>query len=187
MKPFSHNHCRPAVAILAMSLIELMVTIALAAIVLAMVATLYVFTLRSFGAMNNYTEMDARSRQAMDSMLKEIRQATQLVGFQTNGPNRWLKLTNAFQGTLVKYSWDQASGVMLSQKTGQPAYTNLTGCDDWTFSFYLRYPDTNGNFYPTTNNTLCKLINMSWKCSRTNLRKKINTESMVTAQVVLRN
>ncbi len=48
-------------------------------------------------------------------------------------------------------------------------------------------------FYPATNSSgvydpsICKLINMSWKCSRTILGSKMNTESVQTAQVVLRN
>jgi hypothetical protein len=48
-------------------------------------------------------------------------------------------------------------------------------------------------FYPATNNagaldlTICKVINMNWKCSRAILQQKINTESVQTAQIVLRN
>jgi len=33
----------------------------------------------------------------------------------------------------------------------------------------------------------CKLINMTWKCSRTIFGSKRNTESIQTAQIVLRN
>jgi hypothetical protein len=48
-------------------------------------------------------------------------------------------------------------------------------------------------FFPATNSagaydlSVCKLINMTWKCSRTVLGSKLNTESVQTAQVVLRN
>ena len=48
-------------------------------------------------------------------------------------------------------------------------------------------------FFPATNTagaydlSTCKLINMTRKCSRTILGSKLNTESVQTAQVVLRN
>jgi len=171
-----------------MTLIELLITIGLAGIVLAMVSTLYIFSLRSFGAMNNYAEMDAKTRLALDSMIKELRQASQVIAFQTNGATRWLKLTNANEGATITYTWDSSAGTLICQKTGLPIHTNLTGCDNWNFSFFMRVPNTNGTFYSAGNNpAISKLINMTWTCSRTNILRKINTESIMTAQVVLRN
>jgi hypothetical protein len=81
-------------------------------------------------------------------------------------------------------------------KSGQPTVTALTGCDRWSFSLYQRTPwvtPTNILYYPATNITgrldvsLCKLINLSWKCSRKILAQKVNTESVQAAQIVLRN
>jgi len=170
------------------TLIELLITIGLAGIVLTMVSTLYIFSLRGFGAMNNYAEMDQKTRLALDSMIKEMRQASQVTDFQSNGATRWLTLTNANEGKTITYTWDSSAGTLICQKTGLPAHTNLTGCDNWSFSFYMRVPDTNGSFYSAGNNpAICKLINMSWTCSRSNILRKINTESVMTAQVVLRN
>jgi hypothetical protein len=71
----------------------------------------------------------------------------------------------------------------------------LTECDRWDFELYQRTPKSGGTyvFYPATNIagaydlSICKLIDMTWKCSRTILGSKANTESVQTAQVVLRN
>ena len=171
-----------------LTLLELMVTVGIAGIVLAMVMTLYIFSLKSFGAMNNYAEMDAKSRLSIDTMLKEMRQASAVVGYQTNGSTRWLRLTNSNEGKLITYTWDPSAATLVCDKTGYPTHTNLIGCDSWNFAFYMRVPNTNGTFFSASNNTaLTKLISMSWTCSRSNILRKINTESVMTAQVVLRN
>ena len=171
-----------------LSLLEMMVTIGIASIVLAMVMTLYIFSLKSFGAMNNYAEMDAKSRMSIDTMLKEMRQASAVVGYQTNGSTRWLMLTNSNERKLITYTWDPTAATLVCDKTGSPTHTNLTGCDNWSFGFYMRVPTTNGTFFSAGNNlAITKLISMSWTCSRSNIIRKINTESVMTAQVVLRN
>jgi hypothetical protein len=100
---------------------------------------------------------------------------------------RSLTLTNSLIGSTIVYRWDSATGMLTTDVTGQPTRTNLTGCDDWQFSFYQRTPANDWTFFPTDDLALCKLINMSWKCSKTVLGQKLNTEDMMTAQVVLRN
>jgi hypothetical protein len=72
----------------------------------------------------------------------------------------------------------------------------LTNCDLFSFSLYDRVPNitsTNVSFYGSTNSSgqvdssVCKVINFTWKCSRSLLGTKCNTESVQTAQIVLRN
>lgn len=177
----------------AFKLIELMIAIACGALVLTVVMTLYLFGMRSFAAIGNYSEMDAKSRQALDNMLREIRQASLVLGFQTNGPVHWLKvascLTNVSPQVMLTnlFTWDSSQGTFTWDQTGQPTRTLLTGCDAWNFACYLRTPNTNGDMVPTSSTATAKLINMSWTCSRTNIIRKMNTESVVTAEVVLRN
>jgi hypothetical protein len=74
--------------------------------------------------------------------------------------------------------------------------TVLTECDRWDFGLYQRTPlvtSSNVFYYPATNTAgtldpkLCKLINLSWKCSRLVAAQKLNTESVQAAQFVLRN
>ena len=158
-----------------------------------MIMMLYLFGLRSFGAMSNYAEMSGRSRHALDVMARDIRQATIVLSCNTNLPVKQLQLsTYDLNGPCtVTYSWDSNARVVTSTKVdnaGQTTTTtNLTGCDFWTFNLFQRTPTNAYTFYPTTDWRLCKLINMSWKCSRTILGKKVNTEDVMTAEVVLRN
>jgi hypothetical protein len=178
-----------------MTLVEVMVSAALASIVLAGSGSLYVFGSRSFTSMSNYTDMDVRSREAVDLMSRDIRDATAVTAYTSTSTNKVLAVTNALAGTAAIYTWNSSQGTMVCSKTGQADQIYLKGCDSWDFQLYQRSPQSSGSyvFYPATNTTgaydltLCKLINMSWKCSRTIIGSKLNTESVQTAQVVLRN
>jgi hypothetical protein len=173
---------------LAFTLLELMVATGLASIVFLMIMTVYIFGLRSFAAMSNYAELTGKSRISLDIMSQDIRQATKVLSFTTNASAKSLTVAT-YDGT-IKYSWDSTSRALTSTKTVAGVTTirtNLTGCDQWDFSLYQRTPNSMYVFNPTTDLKLCKLIEMTWKCSRTILGKKVNTEEIVTAQIVLRN
>ncbi|MEJ2010407.1 MAG: hypothetical protein P8Z30_20015, partial [Acidobacteriota bacterium] len=70
----------------------------------------------------------------------------------------------------------------------------LTNCEYLAFGISQRNPSNEFCFYPATNTTtskldpsLCKLVDVSWKCSREIFGKKVNTESVQTAKIVMRN
>jgi len=178
-----------------MTLVEVMVAVGLGSMLLATAGSLWLFGSRSFVAMSNYTDLDNKSRNAVDLMSRDIRQATRVTAFQNNGNTKLLTVTNAFTGTEITYTWDANLRTLSCRKTGQPEQVYLTECDRWDFELYQRRPQSGGTyvFHPATNVagaydlSICKLINMTWKCSRTILGSKMNTESVQTAQVVLRN
>jgi prepilin-type N-terminal cleavage/methylation domain-containing protein len=177
------------------TLMETLVVLALSSILLVFAASLWLFGSRSFVAMSNYTDLDAKSRSALDLMSREIRQATGVTAFQNSRSIKQLTVTNAVDGTATTYTWNAAQRTLVCNQTGRPDQVYLTECDLWVFQFYQRAPQMGGSyvFFPATNTagaydlSICKLINMTWKCSRTILGSKLNTESVQTAQVVLRN
>ena len=180
----------------AMSLVEIMIATAIGGLVLAGVASLSMYGARSSVALVNYTDLDSKSRYAADWISEEMRQSTGVTAFQTNLPVKSLTLTNRVNATSMTLTYDSNARTLSVQKAGLPAYTALTECDRWDFGFYQRTPlvtTTNLLFYPATNNVgqldlrLCKLVNLSWKCSRTILAQKVNTETVQAAQLVLRN
>lgn len=171
------------------TLIQTVVALSLSTLVAAAIMALFLFGLRSFDAMSNYTQMDTNSRQSVDLMLREIRQATQVLGSQSNGTSILLTIanTNASPAITNTFTWTKATGLLTWDQSGQATRTLLSGCSSWSFSYYLRNADSNGNFYVTSDPSQCKLINMSWACSRTNKSTLLNSEAIVTAEVVLRN
>jgi len=191
MKLFTlHRKLPRQASALAFTFVELMVAMALASLMMSVVAALIVYSARTFAALGNYTDLDLHSRNALDVIGREVRQATAVIDSQTNSSVNYVTLTNANVGATIKLSWDTNARTVVFEKTGQPAQICLTECDAWNFTLFNRAPNissTNIAFNTAMNLADCKLINMSWRCSRTILGSKINTESVQTAQIVLRN
>lgn len=172
------------------TVVELLVALGLGGVLLMVVAALAVYGARSFVALGNYADLDARSRQALDVISREFRHATAVVAVQTNLPTKYITLTNVNSGASVRLAFDSDQRTLVLQRMGQPDQTLLTECDRYDFIMYNRVPNVSSGsitFNPAASLDACKLINMSWKCSRTILGQRVNTESVQTAQVVLRN
>jgi len=168
-----------------------LVALCVGALVLTVVAVLSVYALRSFTAMGNYADLEAKSRTALDRITRDLRQATGVVSINPLGADKRLRLTNALEGTSFSYAWyaDDPDGPKLVYEMDGHERTYLTECGEWNFTLYQRtpMPGSSNLFYPTTDPRTCKMIEMSWKCSRTMLGKKWNTESAQSVRIVLRN
>lgn len=178
-----------------LTLVEVMIASALGSMVLACVGSLSIYGTRSSIALMNYTDLDAKSRYAADVISREMRNATAVTSLQTNGTIRSIEVLTLDAGR-VTLTWDANSRTLVLTRVGQAPFTALTECDRWDCGLFQRTPivtSTNLLFFPATNSTgtldlsLCKLVNMSWKCSRTIMGSKVNTESVQAAQLVLRN
>jgi prepilin-type N-terminal cleavage/methylation domain-containing protein len=163
------------------TLVELLVTMGVGSIVMMAIASLSLYTGRSFATMANYVDLDNASRAALDIMTSDIRQATFLDSFATNR----LTFTDYDGGELVfEYN---TTAKTLSRIKGDVTKVLLRECDELVFRMYQR------NFIPgsydlvsTTNSALCKAVDVSWTCSRRILGSRLNTESVQTARVVIR-
>ena len=165
-----------------LTLVEVLVALAVSSIAFAALAAFSFYSGRSFAAIGNYVDLDNTSRKAVDLMTKEIRQTKGLSGFQTNA------LTfNDFDDRMLQYTWDSNTRELTRVKDGSSSVL-LKECDGLEFHIYQRTPQagTNG-FYAATDAAQCKLIEMKWRCSRLLLGQKANTETVQTAQVVIRN
>jgi len=167
----------------AMTLVELMVAVTIGAIILAAVGKLSLFTARSFVALGNYSDLDQASRNALDIMSREIRQTRALTTYATNQ-----LIFQDYDGAQLTYVWDPNPNVLtLSRIKGAQTKVLLRQCDFLSFGIYQRNPSNNFNFYPVASPAAAKLINVSWRCSRQIFQKKVNTESVQTAKIVIRN
>jgi hypothetical protein len=177
------------------SLVELMISIAVGLVVIATVVSLSLISAQNFVATSNYATMDYQSRNALDRISREIRNATALTGFSTSNP-QFLRLTNVNNGSGATIIYDAGPGTLTLTKSDQTTQMLLTNCNAFSFQLFNRYPvvtTTNISFCSSTNltgqvtNLFCKVINMNWKCSRPIVGSKLSTEIVQTAQVVLRN
>lgn len=178
----------------AMTLTEILVAIGISSLLLLGIMSMFMFSNRSFVAMGNYVALDRYSRNAADQMGRQIRAAAGLAAFSTNMPKS-LTFSNV-DGSIFTYRWisnaTESTIYYISQSGSSVLLTNV---EVWNFKICQRTPTTAGNyeFHLATNTSRvldpkeCKLIDMNWKCSRTILGKKANTEVVQTAQIVLRN
>lgn len=172
----------------AMTLIEVLAASGVGLIVMAVVAVLSVYALRSFTAMGNYADLESKSRFAMDRISRDLRQATGVISTNPLSATKRICLTNAVEGVTIALAWYAEERVLECEKDGQPVRTYLSECDEWGFTLYQRTPKPGltNLFYPTDDLSACKMIEMNWKCSRTMLGRKWHTESAQSMRVVLR-
>lgn len=171
------------------TLAEAMVASGLGLFVLTALLVGSVFTLRSFVAMFNYTDMDSKSCSTLDRISKDVRQASSLISY-TNTVNTkalvFQGLNSAGSPITITYKWDSDSENVICSKTGEDDETYLTGCTDFEFSLFNQAPSPGYAFNTTADASQCKLVDLTWVCHRTIL-SQFDTEAIETAQIVLRN
>lgn len=172
----------------AFSLVELLVSIGVGAIILTAVLSFTVYAGRSFAAMQNYVDLEQKSQGAVDSMLRDIRQTKYLTSFGTTmfqGKNITNSLT-FLDSDNQPLSFTFTNRLLLRTK-GTSSTMLLTNVDFLTFQVFKRNPvATTFEQFPTATATNCKLVSVSWICSRTILGSAVNTESVQTAKIVIR-
>lgn len=165
-----------------MTLLEMLITVAVASILLAGLMSGWLFTTRSMLAVANYGDLDRRSQNALDNMTRDIRGACSITAASNNS----LTCSN-LDGSTFTYAWNPSTQ-LVTKTQGSQTTVFLSGCTYLCFSTWLRVPTNQFWFpYPATNQlNIAKLVNVSWRCKRTMLNQ-YNTESVQTAKIVLRN
>ena len=172
----------------AFTLVELSVAIAISGIILTAVLSFTVYAAKSFAAMENYVDLEQKSQNAVDTMLRDIRQTKALTSYGTatlNGrtiTNRLSFLDADDQALTFRFT----NNILLRTKGGNSTML-LTNVDYLCFQVFKRNPvATTFEQFPTSDAGSCKLVSLNWICSRTILGSRINTESVQTAKIVLR-
>jgi prepilin-type N-terminal cleavage/methylation domain-containing protein len=165
------------------TLVEVLVTTAIAAVVLAGLASLIFYTGRSFAALANYVDLDAKSRHALDLMSREIRQSRKVLA----GSGTSLEIEDA-EGKKVLYAYDSSARTLTRAIDGvADADPLLTECNFLEFAMFQRNP-VSGKYdqHPAAAASTCKLVQLKWVCSRDLIKSKWNTESVQSAKIVIR-
>jgi hypothetical protein len=169
------------------------VAVTIGLIILAAFVAITLSLKSSVIAISNYVDLDKASRQTLDNLSRDIRNAA-TVGSTSSAIS--LSLTNNYSGTnIITYAWDGSSNVTrtVTSSTGvivENPVVMLKNCDYLAFSYFVRVPTNGLQFISTTNvisTNQVKLVSVSWRCSRSILGSKLNTESVQTANVVMRN
>jgi len=169
------------------TLLEIMIGVAIFSIASAAMATAYVFSLRSFQAMSNYSILDMQNRVAMDKLTREVRQAWSISARNTNS----LTLVDG-NGNYVTYTFNPNTKQLIRNDNGMRTVL-LDDCDLINFTMATRVPNTNINdfhyytdLYKTSDINQAKVINLSWKTKRTLPGGVAQSENIQTARIVIR-
>jgi len=174
----------------AYTIVEIMVAVAVFSISALALATIFLFSIRSYAAMANYSLLDQKNRQAMDQLTYEIRQARKVVDYVTNASSSSLIITNG-SGDQVTYTFDSSQQSVTRTSSDGTSTVLLTNCALLNFNLYMR-PPTNGSFdvFPVNTTTnwqqTVKVVQLSWKTSMTLPPARITSEDIQTARIVIR-
>lgn len=165
----------------AFTITEFMVGLAVGMVVIVATLSISIFSAKSFTSMTNYVDLDANSRNALDKLTRDIRQVNRLISHSATE----LAFEDA-DGARLAYIYSPEAKTLKRVK-GNSDETLLTSCDSLKFSIFQRGPiGGTHDQYPTADPSTCKLVEVSWKCSREVMGKKHNTESVQTAKIIIR-
>ncbi len=175
----NHNRAR------AFTLVEMMVAVAVGSLLLAALATLYVFSMRSFAAMANYSDLNNSSRYASDIISRDIRSCMKVVSATTIK----LELNEPDDTTgNTTYNYDEVACTLSRTKNGETKVL-LSGVDSLSFTLYQRplVGATYEQLLTVVTASDAKLIAFQWSCSRRLVGSLNNSENIEAAMVELRN
>lgn len=133
--------------------------------------------------MVNYVDLDHYNRIALDRMTREIRQVRALTSFSKTS-----LVFEDYDGTKLRYEYFPATRSLKRQRGAAPEELLLEQCDALTFAMYQRAPSPGTyDLIPASSPAICKVVTMTWNCSRTLFGRKANTEQGQTAKIVIRN
>jgi hypothetical protein len=160
----------------------MLVTMATALILAAALAALYLYTSRSFLALDNYTDMNLLSQFALDKMSKDIRQSKLVTAYTTNS----VTLSDV-NGNSLQFLYNPTNKTLV-RLSGNKSTTYLTNCTSLQFWIYQPTPTSNTfTCYTPAYVTNARVIQVTWKTYRQIRGISATTESMESAQIAMRN
>lgn len=176
----------------AFTLLETMFASGIFILAFVMVASIFVFCLRSFTAMSNYVILDIENRQAMDKLTREIRQARRVKDYTIDPPSLTIVGDDGNGGApLITYTFNPENKTMQRAVNDAAPRTMLNNCEILNFSLSQRNPkDGAYDLYPIAVGSwedTVKVVELTWK-TRLGVGGTVltNSENIQTARIVIR-
>jgi len=167
------------------TLVEMMVAVAIFSVVGAAVGSLFFFSTQSFASMVNYNALDKENRIAMDKLTMELRQSKKVTAYSTNS----ISFVNG-DGFNITYLFSPSTRQMLRASSDGSVQALLNDCSLLSFNLFQRNPSNAvyGIWPAATNNwqLTVKVLQLTWKTSRTLPNRAGNSENVQTALIVIR-
>jgi hypothetical protein len=163
------------------TLMEMVIAVALTTMVGTALLILSSSTGRCLAEMVNYVDLDHENRVALDNLTRELRQVRFLTSYSSSSVTCSDK-----DGGELRYVYSPIDRTLMRYKNGLSTKL-LDQCDQLQFAIYQRTPQSNNYNLISTTMTNCKVITVTWSCSRSLFGRKVNTEQGQTARIVIRN
>lgn len=173
---------------MAFALAEALIAAGLTALLVVVVCSFTVFSSRNFAALFNYVSLDDANRLAMDQITRDVRQALSLKSCTTNSTTQKIDSITLVDGdgADLLYSYNRTAGTLTRTKSAKSRVV-LKGCESLAFTLGQRNAISNSyGVFPPSSPATCKVIHVTWVCSRRILGQKENTDSVQTARIVIR-
>ncbi len=158
-----------------------MIAAGLSSLLMLVLASFTFYSARSCAALANYADLETQSRMAVDRITQQVRQTRGLdAGSATN-----LVFKDA-DGTPLEFYYNPSTKDLVRIKDGTTTVL-LRNCDYMKFDLFQRNP-VRGSYdaYPMAVPGTCKLVQLTWICSRTILGARANSETVQSAKIVIR-
>ena len=168
------------------TLVEVLISSGLASFILAGVLTTFLFLGRSGANVQNYNDMEAQARRALEQFAQDTRQASAIAWNSANS------VTMIVDGVLITYAYASGNftrGVTTSPAT--PTRTLLSGITTFSFKAYNITGAEIAGIGTTTTlaaaGTTTKQLQISLQAARRSQTVAAATNTVLSARFILRN
>jgi Tfp pilus assembly protein PilW len=164
-----------------------LISVALGMVVMVSAASFYSYSVASFAAISNFSDMSRKDRYASDIISRDIRSATSIA--IASGSDFVLNAPPAYgSNATIAYHYDAVLGTLtrVSPALTQMLLTNIVP-DSLTWKMYERPAAGTGVINPTTIPAAAKFAAVQWTCWRRVSFGETNSEITATARIELRN
>jgi Tfp pilus assembly protein PilW len=162
------------------TLVEPLVALAIGGIVVAALASVTYSTSTNLARMIHYVEMATDSQTAADQLTRDARRANRVTNIGANS----LTFEDSDGGTL-SYDYSNSNHTLTRTKNGS-SLVLLRGCDAFTLTPGRRNPTGAFEDFPAAPAAECKVISVTWQCSRLILGRLRTSQHLVSAKIVIR-
>jgi Tfp pilus assembly protein PilW len=166
-----------------MTLIETLVGIGIGSLVILVLASVSLYSARSFSSLTEFSELNRTNRMALDQVSRDVRQSKGLKSF-TNSANASVLVFKDAVGTFSLIYSNKTLKQTTSYNTNEKVL--LTGCTSFTNHLFQGSPILGTtNFVKTTDPAEVKMVQLVWSCQRKVDYKQTNSD-LQTMRIVIR-
>lgn len=166
-------------------IVEYLIVIGIVSILVLVVTSLFMSSTTQIARAFNYCDMNASSQLAMDSLSRDIRNATRVISCTNHGSHVELELEE-LDGTNLMYIYNPNNKTLRRRGKDMGTTVLLRQCESLTFSLGKRSLTGGFDIVPNASAAECKVVNVSWKCGRAVLGQSGARENATTGQIVIR-